>query len=81
MLKMSVLAQRIFLYMFFVICKSGNHEKIALMKIKKKCRAGAKCRARWDQNHLIFFTWPNPDILTLESTSKLAWGPKIAILM
>ena len=58
MLKMSVLAQRIFLYMFFVICKSGNHEKIALMKIKKKCRAGAKCRARWDQNHLIFFTWP-----------------------
>ena len=42
----------------FVISNVENHEKIAFMKIKKKCRAGAKCRARWDQNHLIFFTWP-----------------------
>ena len=81
MFKTRVLAEWIFLCIFFVISNVENHEKIAFMKIKKKCRAGAKCRARWDQNHLIFFTWPNPDILTLESTSKLAWGPKIAILM
>ena len=58
MFKTRVLAQRIFLCIFFVISNVENHEKIAFMKIKKKCRAGAKCRARWDQNHLIFFTWP-----------------------
>ena len=58
MFKMRVLAQRIFLCIFFVISNVENHKKIAFMKIKKKCRAGAKCRARWDQNHLIFFTWP-----------------------
>ena len=38
----------------FVISNVENHEKIAFIKIRKKCRAGAKCRARWDQNHLIF---------------------------
>ena len=58
MFKTRVLAQRILLSIFFVISNVENHEKIAFMKIKKKCRAGAKCRARWDQNHLIFFTWP-----------------------
>ena len=55
MFKTRVLAQRILLSIFFVISNVENHEKIAFMKIKKKCRAGAKCRARWDQNHLIFF--------------------------
>ena len=31
------------------------------MEIKKKCRVGAKWRARLDQNHQIFFTWPHDD--------------------
>ena len=57
MFKTRVSAQRIFLCILFVISNVEKHEKIAFMKIKKKCRAGAKCRARWDQNHLIFFTW------------------------
>ena len=59
MFKTRVLAQRIFLCIFFVISNVEKHEKIAFLKIKKKCSAGAKYRARWDQNHLIFFTWPN----------------------
>ena len=53
MFKTRVLAQRIFLCNILVI-NVENHGKIAFMKIKKKCRAGAKCCARWDQNHLIF---------------------------
>ena len=35
MLKTSVLAQHIFLYILFVICNLANNEKIKLMKIKK----------------------------------------------
>ena len=62
MFKTRVLAQWTFLYMYLFICNLENYEKIAFMKIKKKCRAGAKCRARWDQNHLIFFTWPKGKI-------------------
>ena len=66
MFKTRVLAQRIFLCIFFVISNVENHEKIAFMKIKKKCRAGAKCRARWDQNHLIFFTWPKSGAISTQ---------------
>ena len=55
MLRINVLSQ-MFLC-FFVVCNLKNNDKIELMKIKKCC-AGAKWRARWDQNHLIFFTWP-----------------------
>ena len=58
MFKKRVFAQGIFLYIHFAICNLEKHEKIAFLKIKKKCSAGAKYRARWDQNHLIFFTWP-----------------------
>ena len=56
MFKTRVLAQQMFLCIFFVICNLENYEKIAFMKIKKKCLAGAKCCVRLDQNHLIFFT-------------------------
>ena len=28
---------------------------------KKKCRARGKGRARWDQNHIYFFTSPNAE--------------------
>ena len=52
MLRISVLSQ-MFLC-FFVVCNLKNNEKIELMKIKKCC-AGAKWRARWDQNHLFFY--------------------------
>ena len=65
MFKTRVSAQRIFLCILFVISNVEKHEKIAFMKIKKKCSAGAKCRARWDQNHLTFFTWPKADKLTI----------------
>ena len=41
---------------------------------KKKCRAGAKCRVRWDQNHLIFFTWPKQDFLTNQRPDDLPSG-------
>ena len=58
----SVLAQRIFLHIVFVTCNSASNEKIDIMKIKKKCRAGAKWRARWDQNHLIFSPGLSSDI-------------------
>ena len=72
MFKTRLLAQRIFLCIFFVICNLENHEKIEFMKIKKKCRAGAKCRARWDQNHLIFLPGQSSlalEILTIENHS------------
>ena len=43
------------------------------MKIKKKYRAGAKSRARWDQNHLIFFTWPNFPFLIVKYMMGNTW--------
>ena len=43
------------------------------MKIKKKCRAGAKWRARWDQNHLIFFTWPKGHLENIYLKASLGY--------
>ena len=59
MLKTSVLAQQIFLYIYiFLNFWFRKQWENWINENKKNCRARAKRRGRWDDNHIIFFTWP-----------------------
>ena len=40
----------------FIVSNSANQVEIALMRMNKTCHAGAKWRARGDQNQLRFFS-------------------------